>query len=251
MVQRYFINLSFDGAGFSGWQRQPNAYSVQQCLEEYISTMLRQNVKITGAGRTDTEVHASHFYAHTDMEIRDFTIHDLVYKLNSFLPSTIVIHDIIPVISKANARFDAYQRTYEYYVALEKDPFYRHISYHYRGALDIDSMNKASQYLIGWHEFKGFSKKSPDINHYYCDVKEAYWRMDGHFLIFRITANRFLRNMVRAITGTLLDIGRKHLSPEVVYAVLQSQDRQKAGNSLPPHGLFLVDIDYPSHISYV
>lgn len=248
MKQRFFIRLSYNGNGFHGWQRQNNKPSVQQCLEEHFSTLLRQTVEFTGAGRTDASVHASNYYAHSDFDLQEFTRADLVYKINRFLPQSIVVHDAIPVKENAHARFDAISRTYKYYISKEKTPFYNHLSWFYSGPLDVVKMNEAAKLLWGKKDFKSFSKTGMDVNNYLCDVTEAFWSQDGDILVFQISANRFLRNMVRAIVGTLVDVGRGHISVNYISEILKAQDRGFAGTSVPGHGLFLTDITYPDTI---
>ncbi|MFO8053556.1 MAG: tRNA pseudouridine(38-40) synthase TruA [Bacteroidales bacterium] len=248
MLQRYFLWCSFNGASFYGWQRQPQQYTVQQCLEEHFSVVLRQKISLVGAGRTDTGVHAKNFAAHLQMDLNGWNPKELVHRMNRFLPQAIVIHDIIPVNKQAHARFDAISRTYHYYIALEKDPFADHLSYYFHGKPQIAEMNKACRFITGMHDFTSFSKTGMDVKTFNCYVKEAVWFRKAHFLVFRITADRFLRNMVRSITGTLLDAGRGYISAQDILTVLESRDRQRAGNSLPAKGLFFTGVKYPPEI---
>ncbi len=251
MKRRYFIRLSYNGKRFFGWQKQPAQYSVQQCLEEHFSTFLRQQVEITGAGRTDTGVHAKNYFAHAEFDPGNLSRTNLVYKLNRFLPDDVVVHDIHPVMNDAHARFDAISRSYEYVITREKNPFHTHTSYFYPGFLKLEAMNQAANQLLGEKDFSSFSKTGSDVNSYICTVHEASWKEVDDFFVFRITANRFLRNMVRAITGTLLDVGRGYTEVSEMVSIIESGKRQDAGTSMPAHGLFLVNIEYPQEIFQV
>ena len=248
---RYFVKLSFNGASFHGWHKQPGDDSVQQCLEQHFSTFLRQKVQFTGAGRTDAGVHAKNYVAHADMLIdQNLNLNDFIYKMNKFLPDEIVIHDVMPVQPGAHARFDALSRTYQYYISTEKDPFFSDLSYFHTTPLDMEVMNKAAELLKGHKDFKSFSKTGTDVKSYMCNIYEAYWKREHNRLIFVIRADRFLRNMVRAIVGTLIDVGRGYLAPEDLKDIIEARDRQKAGTSVPGHGLFLVNISYPGDIFF-
>jgi len=239
---RYFIQLSYNGKNYCGWQRQPHSPSVQEELEEAMSMLLKKEIALVGAGRTDTGVHARDYYAHFDS---DSPLPDrLVEKLNSFLPKEIAIKQIFPVKNDAHARFDACSRTYQYFIALEKNPFLYEQSYYIHFPLDLSLMNKAGEILLQHTDFQCFSKVNTDVKTYNCQLKEAYWRKEGNLLIFRITADRFLRNMVRAIVGTMIEIGRGRLSLEDLQQILLSKDRSKAGYSVPGHALFLEEIIY-------
>ena len=239
---RYFIRLSYNGKDYNGWQRQPKAPSVQEEIERALSLLLRTEISIVGAGRTDTGVHARDYYAHFDHEAS--LPENLVNKLNSFLPKTIAIKAIFPVKEDAHARFDARSRTYQYFIALEKNPFLYEQSYYIHFPLDLSLMNKAGEILLQHTDFQCFSKVNTDVKTYNCQLKEAYWRKEGNLLIFRITADRVLRNMVRAIVGTMIEIGRGRLSLEDLQQILLSKDRSKAGYSVPGHALFLEEIIY-------
>ena len=239
---RYFIRLSYNGKDYNGWQRQPKAPSVQEEIERALSLLLRTEISIVGAGRTDTGVHARDYYAHFDHEAS--LPENLVNKLNSFLPKTIAIKAIFPVKDDAHARFDASSRTYQYFIALEKNPFLYEQSYYIHFPLDLSLMNKAGKILLQHTDFQCFSKVNTDVKTYNCQLKEAYWRKEENLLIFRITADRFLRNMVRAIVGTMIEIGRGRLSLEDLQQILLSKDRSKAGYSVPGHALFLEEIIY-------
>jgi len=245
---RYFISLSYKGTNFHGWQWQPNALSIQQVLQEALSLMLKQNISIVGAGRTDAGVHASRYFAHFDFD-NSFDIGELVNKLNSFLPDAIVIHDIFLMTDKANARFDALSRTYQYHIYLGHTPFLTETSWQlHRQQLNIEKMNEAANYLLDFTDFKCFSKTNTDVKTYNCKIKFAQWELIGNELIFTITANRFLRNMVRAIVGTLYNIGIGKNDPNFIKTLIESRNRQLAGFSVPAKGLFLTNIEYPKDI---
>lgn len=244
---RYFVKLSYCGGDFHGWQRQASAYTVQQCLEDHFTTFFRQKVTFTGAGRTDTGVHARNYMAHIDLEISD-DLPTIIFKLNWFLPKSIVVHDIVPVRPKAHARYDAIRRTYQYYITRSKDPFLHHLAYFYTPVLDLAAMNEAAQYLIGKHDFRSFARSGTDVNNFICDVQDAFWEEDQQQYVFTITANRFLRNMVRAVVGTLLEVGRGKLSENDLPVIMAAGDRRKAATSAPAKGLFLSQIDYADAI---
>ncbi len=248
MNRRYFIRLSYNGRRFFGWQKQPGHYTVQQCLEEHFSTFLRQQIHIIGAGRTDTGVHAKNYFAHAEFSPGKMSRNDMVYKLNRFLPEDVVIHKIYPVVNEAHARFDAISRSYEYVITKEKNPFHANTAYFYPGTLDLDKMNMATEAIMGEKDFGSFAKAGSDVKNYICTVSEAYWEEQDDFIIFKITANRFLRNMVRAVAGTLLDVGRGYTEASAITSIIESGSRQDAGTSMPAHGLFLVNIEYPPEI---
>lgn len=232
---------------YHGWQKQPNAITVQEVLEGVLSKLLRSSVDIVGAGRTDAGVHAKEMYGHFDNEpITD--IEDLIYRANAFLPDDIAIQDIILVEENAHARFDAIERSYEYWVCQEKNPFFKDNSYYVKVPLDLEMMNQAAQILIGEQDFECFSKSKTDVKTYICNIRYAAWHREGEKLIFKITADRFLRNMVRAIVGTLLDVGTKKYQPNHVKAILKSKDRSQAGVSVPAKGLYLTSVSYPNTI---
>ena len=248
MKTRYFIDLSYKGTSYHGWQIQPNAISIQEVLTKAFSTILREEIDITGAGRTDTGVHALNYIAHFDSLNPDLNNNEsFVYKINSFLPRDIVIHSIHKVDNNAHARFDATSRTYKYYIHQKKDPFLQDTSYYYIHKLDVDLMNKAAKILFDYTDFTSFSKLHTDVKTNNCKILEAKWEKDDHKFVFNITADRFLRNMVRAIVGTLLDIGRKKIDLEEFKNIIQQKNRSNAGVSAPAHGLFLIDIKYPEN----
>ena len=247
-MNRYFIDLSFSGKNYCGWQIQPNGISVQQCLEEALTTLLQEKISITGAGRTDSGVHAALMVAHFDAEqtISDLAL--LVDKLNRILPPDIAVQELKSVREDAHARFDALARTYKYYLTDKKDPFRQDFVYKVSKQPDFELMNKAAEILLQTTDFTSFSKLHTDVKTNNCRVTHALWEQDGETWVFTITADRFLRNMVRAIVGTLLEVGRGKLSIEGFREVIDSKDRGKAGTSVPGHALFLVDITYPEDI---
>lgn len=245
---RYFLELSYNGTAYHGWQRQPNALSVQQVLEEALTTLLGTETTIVGAGRTDTGVHAKQLYAHFDADISVDEAVELAFRLNRFLPKDIAICAIHEVNPKAHARFDATSRSYEYHITQKKDPFGSEFAYHFNLPLDLDAMNTAAAVLLKHTNFKCFSRSKTDVKTYECEVTEAFWKQQNHKLIFYISANRFLRNMVRAVAGTLLDVGTGKCSLSDFQSILDSQDRTKAGSSAPAHGLFLTRVQYSNTI---
>ncbi|WP_299679554.1 tRNA pseudouridine(38-40) synthase TruA [uncultured Dokdonia sp.] len=248
---RYFIQLSYNGTPYHGWQRQPNAVTVQQTIEEALSTLLRTPTTIMGAGRTDTGVHAQMMYAHVDMGDTDFDKADitkLTYKLNSFLPPSIAIIKIIPVTAAAHARFDATHRSYIYRVSPSKNPFTQERAFYYKIPLDVERMQEASDILLTYSDFECFSRSNTDVNTYLCDIKEASWSQVDDEYHFKITADRFLRNMVRAVVGTLIEIGQGKKTVSWMHEVIKGKNRSLAGASAPAHGLYLTDIGYPKHI---
>lgn len=244
---RYFLELSYNGTPYHGWQRQPNAITVQEVLEDSLSTLLREKTEIVGAGRTDTGVHAKQIMAHFDFE-KDLETDQLKYKLNSILPPEIAIQKVYGVKDDAHARFDALSRSYEYYVTLSKDPFVINKAYYFKKTLDLDVMNDAAKLLLNYTNFKCFSKSKTDVKTYNCTITDAIWQRQGDQLVFRISANRFLRNMVRAIVGTLIEIGEGKLTKEDLVTIIKSEDRSQAGYSVPACGLYLTSVTYPKTI---
>lgn len=240
---RYFIKLAYNGTHYHGWQYQPNAASVQETMNKTFSVLLNTTINLMGAGRTDTGVHAKEMYAHFDFE-NQFDIPSLVHKLNSYLPKDIVIYDIIPVHDEAHTRFDATKRTYEYHINTFKDVFLQKQSWYFHQKLDIDLMNEAAQLLFNHTNFQCFSKVNTDVNTFDCTIFEAYWKLEKSNLIFTISANRFLRNMVRSIVGTLVNIGLHKITLADFTAIIESKNRDKAGFSVPAHGLYLTKIEY-------
>lgn len=243
---RYFIKLAYKGKNYFGWQIQPRQKSVQQTVEESISTILRQEIKLVGAGRTDTGVHSKIMFAHFDF---DKTLpKDLAHRMNQFLPKDIVIYEILKVKDDAHARFDALSRTYHYLIRIGKDPFDYDYSWQIHQPLDIEKMNLAAEFLLGKQDFSSFAKIHTDVKTHICDVKLAEWKKTNEGLLFVITADRFLRNMVRSIVGTLVDVGRNKLSLEEFKHIIDKRDRKFASGSAPACGLYLADVEYPNSI---
>ncbi len=240
---RYFIELAYKGTNFHGWQRQPSVPTVQETLESALSKKLNTPIDIVGAGRTDTGVHASFFVAHFDTKLI-FDIPKTVYGLNHLVGQDIVIYDIYKVEEHKHARFDATLRTYEYYITSKKNPFLRELRTYYSKTLNIEKMNEASNILLNYEDFTSFSKLHTDTKTNLCSITEAYWRNNGNEIVFKISANRFLRNMVRAIVGTLLEVGLEKINLEQFIGIIEGKNRSLAGASAPPEGLFLTDIRY-------
>ena len=240
---RYFIKLAYNGTQYHGWQYQPNASSVQETMNKAFSVLLNTTVNIMGAGRTDTGVHAKEMFAHFDFET-PIDVASLVHKLNSYLPKDIVIYTIIPVHDEAHSRFDATKRTYEYHINTFKDAFSQEQSWYFHQKLDLDLMNEAARILFNYTDFQCFSKVNTDVNTFDCTIFEAYWKRENGNLIFTISANRFLRNMVRAIVGTLVNIGLHKITLADFSNIIESKNRDKAGFSVPAHGLYLTKIEY-------
>ena len=241
---RYFVTLNYDGTRFHGWQVQPNGISVQGELQRCLSLLLRQEVTVTGAGRTDAGVHARMMVAHFDVE-QSLDCHQLAYKLNKLLPQDIAIQDIQPVADDLHARFSATARTYHYFLHTVKDPFLRHYSCELHYPLDFELMNQAARMLLSYDDFGAFCKSHADVKTTLCHVTQAEWRSAGTGRwMFVITANRFLRNMVRAVVGTLVEVGRGRLSLDDFRRVVEGKRRTEAGESMPAHALFLEKIEY-------
>lgn len=243
---RYFVELSYDGTPFVGWQRQPAGDSVQSCLEDALSILFRKPISIVGAGRTDAGVHAHQLFAHVDLD--EHVDQDLTFRLNKLLPKEIAVRNFIAVTQDAHARFDAVSRTYRYHITTQKNPFLQKRSYQFAKPLDLDLMNQAAKILIDHKNFKCFSKSKTDVKTYVCDIQQVHWQQNGSELVFFIQANRFLRNMVRAIVGTLIEVGLRKISISDFEAILASRDRSQAGYSVPAHGLYLEKVNYPKHI---
>ncbi|MDP1624095.1 MAG: tRNA pseudouridine(38-40) synthase TruA [Bacteroidales bacterium] len=249
-MSRFFIRLSYDGTGFHGWQRQPNGITVQQTLEDAMSMMLRCQVPLTGAGRTDTGVHANEFYAHFEFNqpLTNTECEHLVFRLNEYLGGDISLFCIFPVKADAHARFSALSRTYRYSIARVRNPFRRKYTHYIYGNIDQAIMNVGAGLIMGVHDFTSFSKVDTDTMTNICNVTHASWEMEGTELVFTITADRFLRNMVRAIVGTLLQLGLEKISLEQLEKIIESKDRSRAGDSAPAKGLALHRIVYPEEI---
>ncbi|MDE6715638.1 MAG: tRNA pseudouridine(38-40) synthase TruA [Muribaculaceae bacterium] len=247
-MPRYFLKLAYNGTGYHGWQRQPNASSVQESIENALATLFRKPTPITGAGRTDTGVNARLMYAHFDTGDQIDDIQRLIRSLNSLLGNNIVIYDIIPVHDDAHARFDATQRTYKYFVLTQKSPFAYPYSWLAYQPLDFDAMNEAAQILLTTSDFTSFSKLHTDVKTNICDVTHARWTPVADSPTsweFTISADRFLRNMVRAVVGTLVEVGTGKITIPQFAEIIESKNRCNAGTSMPPHPLILWSITYP------
>ncbi|MDR1698429.1 MAG: tRNA pseudouridine(38-40) synthase TruA [Prevotellaceae bacterium] len=247
-MKRYFIYLSYNGTRYHGWQIQPNAVTVQETLENALATVLRRKIDITGAGRTDTGVHAEQMTAHFDFS-ESFDAENLITSLNSLLPPDIAIRQITPVKPGAHARFDAMSRRYEYRVSFEKNPFRQDtVCRIFRQDLDFEQMNKAAQKLFNYTDFTSFSKLHTDNKTNNCKITKAEWIKTPEGWTFVIEADRFLRNMVRAIVGTLFEVGRGKISVRQFCEIIERKNRSLAGTSAPAQGLFLVKVEYPPHL---
>ncbi|WEK19917.1 MAG: tRNA pseudouridine(38-40) synthase TruA [Candidatus Pedobacter colombiensis] len=256
-MQRYFIELSYDGTAYHGWQIQPNAITVQECLDKALSVYFRQLVSTLGCGRTDSGVHATQFYAHFDLQIADADNSDerstakvpdplkSVTGINSLLPYQIAVKRVFRVDDTAHARFDATERAYHYQIHFHKDPFKLNRSWLYKGELDMEAMNKAAQLLLGYTDFSCFSKSNTQTFTNNCKITTAFFEEKEEGLQFTIRADRFLRNMVRAIVGTLIRIGKKELNLDEFKQIVESKNRSNAGQSVPACGLYLVNVIYP------
>ncbi|MHB9054833.1 MAG: tRNA pseudouridine(38-40) synthase TruA [Paludibacteraceae bacterium] len=248
MKRRYFIYFSFNGGAYAGWQIQPNGISVQEVMQKVFSTILREDIEIVAAGRTDAGVHASCMVAHVDIEKELPPLPDFINKLNSFLPKDIAIKKIIEVRKDAHARFDAISRRYEYHVILNKSVFLNEFTMRIFHPLNFDAMNQAAEILYEYTDFTSFSKLHTDVKTNNCKITYAKWKKHDDRWIFTIEANRFLRNMVRAIVGTLLEVGRGKLTIDDFSKIIESKNRCNAGISVPAKGLFLVNVDYPDNL---
>jgi len=245
---RYFVELSYNGKKYHGWQRQPDVNTVQEVIENALSLLIGEEISVIGCGRTDTGVHASQYFLHFDV-YKDLDKKLLIYKLNAFLPNDIAVYQMYLVSDRDHARFDAISRSYEYRISLKRDPFLTDTTWQVQDYnFDIQKMNDASKVLYEYQNFKCFSKSNTDVNSYDCTVSKAEWKLEGTLLIFHITANRFLRNMVRAIVGTLLNIGRDRINIDDLRKIIESKDRSRAGASVKAHGLFLTKVIYPEEI---
>ena len=246
-IVRYFIEIAYNGTLYFGWQRQPNALSVQQVLEEAMSVFLRTPITVFAAGRTDAGVHARQLFAHFDFAELE-NIPETLYRINALLPSDISISSIKKVTDQAHARFNATTRSYEYQIQLSKNPFTTTLAHQIHKKPDLLLMNKAASMLLGRQDFQCFSRSNTQVNTFFCDVTMARWELQGSTLLFSITADRFLRNMVRAIVGTLLNVGFEKTSLEELSVIIDSKDRSSAGSSAPAKGLYLTKVSYPQDI---
>lgn len=247
-MPRYFTELAYNGTPYNGWQIQPNAPSVQQELNRAFSTLLRQEISLTGAGRTDTGVHAAFFVAHFDVPTSLQDISQTIYKMNRLTDKSIAIYSIYPVQPEAHARFSALSRTYKYFINKFKNPFTEEYAIRTYPLPDLQKMNEACRILFEYTDFTSFSKLHTDTKTNNCKILKAEWTDTGEQLVFTIQADRFLRNMVRAIVGTMLEIGQRKISIAELKNIIESKDRCRAGNSVPGKALFLWDIKYPKEI---
>ena len=247
MITRYFIEISYDGKEYHGWQIQPSSITIQQVLTDCLSKLLKYNINLVGAGRTDTGVHAKQMFAHFDL---NFNINDnlgFLHKINSFLPQDISVKSLKKVKNETHARFDAISRKYEYIISKNKSPLFRNKVYHISKKLNIELMKKASNILFDFNDFTSFSKLHTQTKTNNCVIKNIFWKEKDDFLIFQIEADRFLRNMVRAIVGTILMVGKKNIEVEEFAKIIEARNRSLAGISVPAKGLFLTKVEYPNY----
>ena len=245
---RYFLAISYCGTKYHGWQRQPNSLSIQQTIEDAISIILKKKILLIAAGRTDAGVHALNMYAHFDANINREIESKLVGLINSFLDDSISIKKVMKVIDSAHARFDAISRTYKYKISFLKDPFRHERYFELRNKINFENIKIATESLLLHNDFKSFSKTRSDVKNYLCDIYEVDWKLKNDKAVFTITANRFLRNMVRAIVGTLIEVGKKKISVDDFNNIIIQRDRTKAGFSVPACGLYLVNVKYSKNI---
>lgn len=247
---RYFLRFAYDGTAFHGSQRQPNGVTVQETMEQALALIFREEVQLTFAGRTDAGVHAKEMYAHFDInENSNVNIGNLVFRMNGILPDSIAIFDVYPVKENAHARFDAIRRTYEYHIIDHKDPFLCKQATRVRPGLDFKAMNETAKLLIGKQDFASFCRTNTDVKTTFCDLTQAEWtELDNGHAVFTISADRFLRNMVRAVVGTLFEVGRGRITKEQFAEVISKHNRCAAGDSAPAEGLFLTHVEYPEDI---
>lgn len=245
-TKRFFLEIAYDGTAYHGWQTQPNAIAVQEKLDNALHTFLRENIETVGAGRTDTGVHAKQLYVHFDSSNQKLTTdpNRCIHSLNALLPFDISVQRIIEVNEDAHARFDATERAYEYHIHFTKNPFLINKSWLLRDIPDVEKMNLAAKKLLGTKDFECFSKSNTQVFTNICTITEARWEKNGDRIVFHIKANRFLRNMVRAIVGTLLEVGLKGKPITYIDDVLASKSRSQAGTSVPAHGLYLTQVNY-------
>lgn len=243
-MPRYFIELAYDGTNYHGWQVQPNAHTVQAELEKAFSLFFSEELKIIGAGRTDTGVHAEFFTAHFELRKPISNLQHSLFRLNRILPNDIALYKIYPVPDDMHARFSAVKRTYRYQIARKKLPFLFAYSHYVYGPINLQAMQTAAECLRQYHDFTSFSKLHTDTKNNLCEIFSAGFRTEGDLLLFEISANRFLRNMVRSVIGTLLEIGRGKLSAQSIHDIIKAKDRSAAGPSLPGKALFLTNIEY-------
>ena len=248
MKQRYFIEISYNGKNYHGWQVQPNAITVQEVLNDCLTKLLREQIHVVGAGRTDAGVHAMQFFAHFDLVKKVENVPKFLNRLNSFLPKDIAAKSLLEVVGGAHARFDAIARTYEYFVVQQKNPFQENVAHLIRNPINKEAMNQAAKRLFEFKDFTSFSKSDTQTKTNNCKIIKAHWQEREGLLVFTIKADRFLRNMVRAIVGTLLEVGLGKMTEEEFINVINSKDRSEAGTSVPAHGLYLQEVSYPNGI---
>ncbi len=244
---RYLFEISYLGTNYHGWQIQDNALSVQQVINEKLHLLLKEDIRTTGSGRTDTGVHALKQYFHMDIE-KPIDLKDFMFHLNAVLPDDIAIHSIRPVRDDVSARFDAVSRSYVYKILRTKNPFMKNMAYRYNVPINMEEMEKATRLLFGKQDFQSFSKVKTNVNNFICEIFDARWKQEDDILYFYIKANRFLRGMVRSIVGTLLMAGEGKIAPEDVRNVINRKDRKAAGRAVPACGLYLSEIQYPENI---
>lgn len=247
-MPRYFIQLSYKGTHFKGYQVQPNQTTVQGDLEKALSTLHQQSIEVVGCGRTDTGVHASDYVIHADLP-KSWEEEHLVFKMNCLLSKDIAVKKVVEVTEEGHARFSATKRSYHYFIHEKKNPFLTETSWLLKQELDLDKMNEAAKHILGVQDFSSFCKVGSDVTHHMCEVYDCYFeRVDAQQIRLTISANRFLRNMVRAVVGTLVEVGLGRMEPQMVKQIIESKNRSKAGASAPAEGLFLCDIHYPKEI---
>jgi tRNA pseudouridine38-40 synthase len=245
---RYFFTVAYKGTNYHGWQKQPNAMSIQQVVEDVFSTILNKKIEILGSGRTDSGVHATAQVFQLDFSGEQQDADQLLYKANKMLPKDVALKHVRQTKKEVHARFDATSRAYQYYIVSEKNPFAIDQAYFFTYDLAIDEMNLAAKKLLKHQDFESFSKVKTDVFTFNCDIFEAFWKQEQDSLVFHIKANRFLRGMVRALVGTLLDVGQKKISVEEFENIIKAKDRKSAGRAVPAHGLYLTEVQYPEDI---
>jgi len=248
VLVRYFVELAYKGSNYYGWQRQPNGISVQETLEKTFSTILNNEIRVVGAGRTDSGVHAAYMVAHFDVEEHIDNCEWLKNRLNRMLPKDIVIISINPVDTYAHSRFSAIARRYEYHLTFDKNPFLQEQAFYMNSKPDIKAMNDAAKILLHYCDYTSFCNLPTDVKNFRCTIKHAQWEIRGNRYVFVIEANRFLRRMVRTIVGTLLDVGKNKIDAQRFVMIIEAHNRSQAGQSAPAHGLYLVDVQYPKEI---
>lgn len=244
---RYFIEISYNGANYSGWQSQTNAPSVQETLQTTARKVFKQEIEIVGSSRTDAGVHGVKQIAQMDFEPAE-NLNQCIFRWNMALPEDIAVRQLREVKPETQCRYDAIYRSYQYIITRKKDPFYEGRSLFWYGALDLELMHECCQMILQARDFQAFSKVHTAVNHFECDILEANWRTDGHLLLFNIKANRFLRGMVRALVGTMMEVGKGRKSLDDFAAILNGKDRKKAGENAPACGLYLLEVGYPQEV---